>query len=541
MEKFKIKLSAIGNSIMNDPIRNLAKLENLIGLIRENRLLYSQTKWTLLSLNLIFNNILPNYKITRRGENRDNRKLTFEVESKLFYEEKLLRLYKDYIRILRSILARTRLKSKPNRKIYQKHFKLITIASYCVADLLCTHFDFNCGEDLIEIIAKFLCDKHHPKESKQKAIGKIKSLFFIDHQGHIKLLLIKRLSEQIIKHEFCIDAKVLNVFESFSCEVDQSIDPNNSSMDRSKKIVSKYRNKPKSIERNTFSRKEKKMMRKEIAKQLRKELLEIEAVENSGVSYRNNVKCKNILLLFYMQYPQILCRHLENNVLLKRWHLSIAPIVLNRLISLSSNIDASLMFAWMEQIKKLLAIENKNLNQITVRIQLLCLDHIFQLMNYFNSTNDFQFDSQSIYLKLLSLISQNRSHLFGINFQLFLQCVKHIFSSDQVKLSSNQIENFVNKLAEMAFESNPIECSLIVAKILEYFRSNKNLVNQTLDLIQNKQPKNVPSDDANDPGDQLNSTLLNVKFLAENHFDFAISNSIKQNINHRPLSEVSQS
>lgn len=62
MEKFKIKLSAIGNSIMNDPIRNLAKLENLIGLIRENRLLYSQTKWTLLSLNLIFNNILPNYK-----------------------------------------------------------------------------------------------------------------------------------------------------------------------------------------------------------------------------------------------------------------------------------------------------------------------------------------------------------------------------------------------------------------------------------------------------------------------------------------------
>lgn len=93
----------------------------------------------------------------------------------------------------------------------------------------------------------------------------------------------------------------------------------------------------------------------------------------------------------------------------------------------------------------------------------------------------------------------------------------------------------------MAFESNPIECSLIVAKILEYFRSNKNLVNQTLDLIQNKQPKNVPSDDANDPGDQLNSTLLNVKFLAENHFDLAISNSIKQNINHRPLSEVSQS
>ncbi|OTF76138.1 hypothetical protein BLA29_008434, partial [Euroglyphus maynei] len=201
IREYRRFLANISERVLSDPQHNIHRLKPLLTILITTRddpqigsAFFAIQKLTFLSLNVIFSDIIPNYRIYKRGEQTSS-KLKNETRQVLDFENHLLQYYQEYLKCLKRAIGSVINTRKPGESDFYRTMlttlaarqHLATIGCRCVSELISRHYDFNCRETLVDLAAKVLCSNHATNEMQQIIYDGLKILFRKDLLGETTL------------------------------------------------------------------------------------------------------------------------------------------------------------------------------------------------------------------------------------------------------------------------------------------------------------------------------------------------------------------
>ncbi|KAH9511801.1 Nucleolar complex protein 3 [Dermatophagoides farinae] len=451
IREYRRLLASISERVMSDPQHNIHRLKQLLTILITSRddprigsAFFTIQKLTILALNIIFLDIIPNYRIYKRGEQTTS-KLKNETRHVLDFEHRLLQYYQEYLKRLKRVIGSVVDSRKQGDSDFYRTMlttlearqRLATIGCRCVSELISRHYDFNCRETLIDSAAKVLCSNQATNEMQQTIYDGLKILFRKDLMGETTLVLVKSMTMMIQNLRFRIRPLAMSVFKNiFYREIHEN----------ESKMIGKNRK-----SNNQPSRRDRKQTKK--MKLLEKQLLETEATESQQVRQRHELNIHENLYAFYMKFMTILHETLlqPNGNDLDRWYRPLLPIALESIIHLALHSNEEFAYAWIRKLKSFL--ESVELaEKFQPYDKLIFMKNIYTLMSRIestaSSTTTNQFDFKHLYQVLYEFPIDGQD---GQTFRLYLQCIHvMIIKSIRHHFLIDRLINFVYRFLSLA-------------------------------------------------------------------------------------------
>ncbi|KAH9425502.1 Nucleolar complex protein 3 [Dermatophagoides pteronyssinus] len=464
IQEYRKFLSNISERVMSDPQYNINRIKPLLDILITTRddprigsAFFSIQKLTFITLNVIFLDIIPNYRIYKRGE-QTSLKLKDETRHVLDFENRLLQYYQEYLkRLKRSIGSVIDSKKQGDSDFYRTMLttvearqRLATIGCRCLSELINRHYDFNCRETLVDLAAKILCSNQATNEMQQIIYDGLKNLFRKDLLGETTVVFVKLLTKMIQDLRYRIRPITMSVFANILYRKIR---------DQDSKTIEKN-----GKSNNQQSKRDRKQAKK--MKQLEKQLLETEATENDEIRQRHELNIHEILYAFFMKFITIiqessLSKSNHNCKDFDRWYRPLLSISLESINHLALYSNEEFSYAWIKKLK--LFIEKSELiEKFQPYDKLILMKNIYTLMsrieNKTTTTNQFDFKHlyQFLYEFPIDQIIDGQQQQQQQTFSMYIQCIHAmIIKSIRQHFPLNRLMNFVCRFLSLA--TNPMD------------------------------------------------------------------------------------
>uniref|UniRef100_A0A6P6XRX3 Nucleolar complex protein 3 homolog n=1 Tax=Dermatophagoides pteronyssinus TaxID=6956 RepID=A0A6P6XRX3_DERPT len=459
IQEYRKFLSNISERVMSDPQYNINRIKPLLDILITTRddprigsAFFSIQKLTFITLNVIFLDIIPNYRIYKRGE-QTSLKLKDETRHVLDFENRLLQYYQEYLkRLKRSIGSVIDSKKQGDSDFYRTMLttvearqRLATIGCRCLSELINRHYDFNCRETLVDLAAKILCSNQATNEMQQIIYDGLKNLFRKDLLGETTVVFVKLLTKMIQDLRYRIRPITMSVFANILYRKIR---------DQDSKTIEKN-----GKSNNQQSKRDRKQAKK--MKQLEKQLLETEATENDEIRQRHELNIHEILYAFFMKFITIiqessLSKSNHNCKDFDRWYRPLLSISLESINHLALYSNEEFSYAWIKKLK--LFIEKSELiEKFQPYDKLILMKNIYTLMsrieNKTTTTNQFDFKHlyQFLYEFPIDQIIDGQQQQQQQTFSMYIQCIHAmIIKSIRQHFPLNRLMNFVCRFLSLA-------------------------------------------------------------------------------------------
>ncbi|VDP21187.1 unnamed protein product [Soboliphyme baturini] len=189
---FKNKIASACNSVIVNPEQSLNRLKEVLAYaagVSDPLVKLTVQKLALVSLEEVFVDIVPQYKIREITEKEKVQKISKETKELWAYEENLLNKYKKYLQIMEQIVKG----QKSRLKDFRVHSsKLCLTAVECYGRLLAHHPFFNYRDGIIIVLVPLMTSKDD--QVRRKCCEIFEHIFDTDISGEISLEAVRAIN-----------------------------------------------------------------------------------------------------------------------------------------------------------------------------------------------------------------------------------------------------------------------------------------------------------------------------------------------------------